>query len=35
MPKRFWELYDRDLPLALHQLPPDAMPGIAWRARGF
>ena len=34
MPKRFWDLYERkNLGLALHQLPPDGMPGIAWRTR--
>jgi iduronate 2-sulfatase len=31
-----WQLYNNtDIPLAKHQLPPDNMPGIAWKQDGF
>lgn len=36
VPLRMWELYNNtDIPLAKHQLPPDNMPGIAWKQDGF
>jgi iduronate 2-sulfatase len=36
VPLRMWNLYNStDIPLAKHQLPPDNMPGIAWKQDGF
>ena len=36
VPLRMWQLYeDADIKLAKHQLPPENMPGIAWKQDGF
>eukprot|EP01052_Picozoa_sp_SAG31_P013394 SAG31_NODE_804_length_11973_cov_8.406855_6_plen_135_part_00 len=36
VPERFWKLYDTEnISMPTHRMPPENMPGIAWKQDGF